>query len=167
VISTRVTAEEHALVKAEAEAAGRSLADYVRHALDSAEVAPAARTQVPELNQLAWARLAPLASNLNQLARESHNFRRWASAESLGPELARQLISLFGGLGVELEQLRGRVEQLRRSVVAKAPLELAALKLDAWASAARTGRLGVERERIEAAAAELRQLAQLLEGEPL
>jgi hypothetical protein len=70
-LTVRLTGEEHEQLRNLAHAARLQLAEFVRAAALGREVTAAAPS-VPELNREAYADLARLASNLNQISHNLH-----------------------------------------------------------------------------------------------
>lgn len=96
VLQARVTPEEQAQVRAQAEALGVPAGELVRRAVLGRRL-----QGVPAINREAWGRLGPLAANLNQ----------WVKAINSG--------HAAGGPLELLEQLRAEVAALREALLGR------------------------------------------------
>jgi uncharacterized protein (DUF1778 family) len=150
MITVRVSESERATIESAAEEAGRSVSAHLRASAAAGGV-PAAR--VPELNRRAWVELAGLAANLNQLARRANQLA--AVPGESGPSA----VEVFEGVGRELGELRGRVSDLRRSLLGASALEDAAELLSGYRRGARLGSVAADAEELAGVAARLRELA--------
>lgn len=95
-IGVRVSDDELGQLKAKARAAGLAPASLLRSAALDAELPP---LPVPAINRQAYADLARLASNINQLARAAHEGRAVVDADLLErtrAELSRLRLALVG-----------------------------------------------------------------------
>jgi uncharacterized protein (DUF1778 family) len=152
MITVRVSESERATIESAAEEAGRSVSAHLRASASAAAGGvPAAR--VPELNRRAWVELAGLAANLNQLARRANQLA--AEPGESGPSA----VEVFEGVGRELGELRGRVSDLRRSLLGASALEDAAELLSGYRRGARLGSVAADAEELAGVAARLRELA--------
>jgi len=94
----RVTADELATVRGQAEALGLPIGELVRRAVLGRQVGG-----VPAINREAWGRLGPLAANLNQYVKAIHQ------GQAAGAPLEL------------LEQLRAEVVALREALLGRDP----------------------------------------------
>lgn len=93
-VDVYLSAEEIAVVKTKAEEAGLRPAEYCRTAALGQRI-----SAIPEAHPRMWAELAPVCSNLNQLARHANEGR---------------VVNIPADLLIELN---GRVQELRMSLL--------------------------------------------------
>lgn len=92
-IDVYLSAEEIAVVEAKAQEAGLRLAEYCRTASLGQRI-----LSLPEANPKIWAALAPLCSNLNQLARHANE----GQVVNIPPELLIDIHEKVQGLRAAL-----------------------------------------------------------------
>ena len=154
-ITIRVTDDEHEEIRAAAEEADRSMSSHLRQsALSSGS------TRVPPINETAWEQLAPVASNLNQLARRANRFRRHLEeVDDINHDTRKALVGLMTSTRKTVREMTEAVQDLRRDLYGAAPLDLAADVLDDWRRAVNLGRIDVDGDRLAELVDELRELA--------
>jgi hypothetical protein len=154
-ITLRVTEAERAAIEESAEAADRSVSEHIRQtATDGA----AAKPRVPPINEEVWEKLAPVGSNLNQIATRANKFRKRLADSRLSAELVERAIEILSAVGETADELREQVALLRRELYGAAPLAMAADVLEDYRQAANTGQLDMDADKLGAVATYLREL---------
>ena len=160
LVSLRMSEADYVAILAASEAAGRSMSEHLRQSAMSS-TATAARV-VPQLNRLAWLDLAAPLNNLNQIARSLNHFGLHIRESGLSADVIRSIFELMKSTLTAIAELQEQIPALRRELSGSSPLESAASTLENFATASKVGRLPVSRERLQAAADELRNLGRAL-----
>lgn len=159
-IAVRVSPTERAAIESAAHEAGLSVSAHLRQsAIDGGG------RRVPELNESAWQKLAPLSTNLNQLAKSANAMRVAISKSGVQIQTLRQVVDLMGEVHDLTREIADRVQTLRLTLLGSSLLMTTADALDAWRRASRLGHLEVDGEELGELAERLRELAERLEEE--
>lgn len=159
-VSARVTKEEKAAIEQAADKADRSISAHIRQA---ASTGSDSRMRVPPINKDVWRDLAPLSSNLNQIARTANRIQKRIDDAHLPDDLLGKAENIAGVLREVLaraDELAEQVAALRRDLLGAAPLELAADVLDDYRSATQLGTVDFDPDKLSRVASYLRELAE-------
>lgn len=159
-IAVRVTPAEREAIESAAAEAGLSVSAHLRQsAIDGGG------RRVPERNEDAWAELAPVASNLNQLAKSANTMRVAISESGIQIQTLRQVVGLMREVRDLTHQIAGRVQTLRLSLLGSSLLVTTADALDAWRRASQLKHIDLDGEELGELARRLRELGEQLEEE--
>ena len=153
-IGLRVTPAEKRAIESAAEQSGRTMSAHLRKSA-TGEL-PSPTIHVPDSRLDAAADLAPIANNLNQIARRANAIRRIVIENGFGGTDATSVYESAAGAAEKAYQ---EIQSLRRDLVGSEPLLTAADILERYERAENIGALEIDADKVGRTAEMLRRWA--------